>query len=317
MSPLLRRAASAARDLLLEQAAARWKTTADQLTASDGKITNPASAATLTYAELAEGKTLAHDMPDTDPITPPTEWTVAGKSAAKIDALAVVTGAHQYTPDLRPANLLHGKVLRPATFGAKLVSADLAPALAMPGVVAVRDGDFVAVAAPTERSAEKAIAAIHAEWKNTPQTNSKELYSYLKGNPDTEEERSKPHQAGSVAGGLLEAAHRLERTYTVAYIAHTPLEPRAAVADWKDEKLTVWRAGRIVRCSASSQRPRPRNRSRYRFRLRRQTYRRRGAGSRSPGARRKSPCENCLDARRRIHLVVFPPRRRDRNQRWN
>jgi len=240
MSPLLRRAASAARDLLLEQAATRWKTTADQLTASDGKITNPASAATLTYAELAEGKTLAHDMPDADPITPPTEWTVAGKSAAKMDALAFVTGAHQYTPDLRPANLLHGKVLRPATFGAKLVSADLAPALAMPGVVAVRDGDFVAVAAPTERSAEKAIAAIHAEWKNTPQTNSKELYSYLKGNPDAEEERSKPHQAGSVAGGLLEAAHRLERTYTVAYIAHTPLEPRASVADWKDEKLTVW-----------------------------------------------------------------------------
>jgi isoquinoline 1-oxidoreductase len=240
MSPQLRRAASAARDLLLEQAAARWKTTAVQLTASDGKISNPASAATLTYAELAEGKTLAHDMPDADPITPPTEWTVAGKSATKIDALAFVTGAHQYTPDLRPANLLHGKVLRPATFGAKLVSADLAPALAMPGVVVVRDGDFVAVAAPTERSAEKAVAAIHTEWKNTPQTSSKDLYSYLKGNPDAEEERSKPQQAGSVAGGLREAAHRLARTYTVAYIAHTPLEPRAALADWKDGKLTVW-----------------------------------------------------------------------------
>ena len=24
------------------------------------------------------------------------------------------------------------------------------------------------------------------------------------------------------------------------YIAHAPLEPRAAVAEWKDGKLTVW-----------------------------------------------------------------------------
>ena len=40
--------------------------------------------------------------------------------------------------------------------------------------------------------------------------------------------------------GLARAAHRLEATYTVAYIAHAPLEPRAAVAEWKDGKLSVW-----------------------------------------------------------------------------
>jgi isoquinoline 1-oxidoreductase len=33
---------------------------------------------------------------------------------------------------------------------------------------------------------------------------------------------------------------RLEQTYTVAYIAHAPLEPRAAVAQWENRKLTVW-----------------------------------------------------------------------------
>src|SRR5262249_51832248 len=32
----------------------------------------------------------------------------------------------------------------------------------------------------------------------------------------------------------------LKGTYTIAYIAHVPLEPRAAVAEWKDGKLTVW-----------------------------------------------------------------------------
>jgi isoquinoline 1-oxidoreductase len=156
-----------------------------------------------------------------------------------LDARTFVTGQHQYTPDLRPANLLHGKVLRPSAFGAKLVSADLSAAQAMPGVVVVRDGDFIAAAAPSERAAEKALAAIRAEWKSTPQTNSKEIYSYLKENPDTEE-NSKPHQTGSVSDGLAGAAHHLGQTYTVAYIAHTPLEPRAAVAEWKYGNLTVW-----------------------------------------------------------------------------
>jgi isoquinoline 1-oxidoreductase len=118
MSPQLRRAASAARDLLLAQAATEWNISAEKLKAADGKITNPATGEALTYAQLAQGKTLAHDMPDADPITPPTEWTVAGKSAPKIDARALVTGQHQYTPDLRPPNLLHAKVLRPESFGA-------------------------------------------------------------------------------------------------------------------------------------------------------------------------------------------------------
>src|SRR6266403_421824 len=188
MSPQLRRVASAARDLLVEQASALWNTTADKLLANDGNITNPASGATLTYAQLAHGKTLAREIPDSDPVTPPDQWTIAGKPVPKVHARAFVTGQHQYTPDLRPADLLHGKVLRPALFGATLVSADLATAKAMPGVVVVRDENFVAVAAPTERAAEKAIAAIHAEWKSMPQISGNQLYSYLKTNAVTDGE---------------------------------------------------------------------------------------------------------------------------------
>ncbi|HSK64385.1 MAG TPA: molybdopterin cofactor-binding domain-containing protein, partial [Pyrinomonadaceae bacterium] len=45
---------------------------------------------------------------------------------------------------------------------------------------------------------------------------------------------------GSIAEGLAAADQTLEQTYTVAYIAHAPLEPRAAVAEFVDNKLTVW-----------------------------------------------------------------------------
>jgi nicotinate dehydrogenase subunit B len=240
MSPQLRRVASAARDLLLEQAATEWKTTADKLVASDAKITNPASGAALSYARLAQGKALAREIPDADPVTPPEQWTIAGKPAAKVDARAFVTGQHQYTTDLRPAGLLYGRVLRPASFGATLASADLAGAQAMPDVVVVRDEDFVAVAAPSERAAEIALAAIRTEWRASPQPSSKDLYSFLKKNVETAGEQQQPHEKGSVANGLAAATQRLEQTYNVAYIAHAPLEPRAAVAEWKDGKLTVW-----------------------------------------------------------------------------
>ncbi|NUQ00280.1 MAG: molybdopterin-dependent oxidoreductase, partial [Armatimonadetes bacterium] len=45
---------------------------------------------------------------------------------------------------------------------------------------------------------------------------------------------------GSMEKGLAEADHKLQATYTIAYIAHVPLEPRAAVAQWENGKLTVW-----------------------------------------------------------------------------
>jgi nicotinate dehydrogenase subunit B len=239
MAPQLRRVASAARDLLLQTAAKEWNTAPEKLLAVNAKITDPASGRNATYADLARGKTLAQRIPDEDPMTPPSAWTIAGKSLPKVDGRAFVTGRHQYTSDLRPAGLLHGKVLRAPSFGATLTSCDLSAAQKLPAAVTVHDGDFVGAAAPSENEADEAIAAIRAEWKETPQPSSSELFSYLKQNVDTTD-RGSVTQSGSIAEGLARATHHLNSSYTVAYIAHAPLEPRAAVAEWKDGKLTVW-----------------------------------------------------------------------------
>jgi isoquinoline 1-oxidoreductase len=157
-----------------------------------------------------------------------------------VDGRAFVTGKHQYTPDMRPEGMLHGKVLRPPSFGATITSCDDAAAKAMTGVVVVRDGDFVGVAAPSEHGAQRALDAIHAQWKEVPQISSKEIFSYLKQNATAKSDDRHHGQKGSVEEGLASAAHRLDATYNVAYIAHAPLEPRAAVAQWADGKLTVW-----------------------------------------------------------------------------
>jgi nicotinate dehydrogenase subunit B len=240
ITPQLRRVANAARDLLVAAAAKEWSVAPEGLVAADAKVTDPASGRSLRYADLARGKTLAQNLPAEDPVTPATQWTIAGKAIPKVDARAFVTGRHQYTPDLRPDGLLYGKILRPPSFGATLVSCDDAAAKAMPGVVAVRDGDFVGAAAPSAHEAQSALDAIRAQWKEVPQISSKELFAYLKQNAAPNSGDRFRKQKGSVEEALSGAAHRVDATYTIAYIAHAPLEPRAAVAQWADGKLTVW-----------------------------------------------------------------------------
>ena len=241
MSPQLRRVAAAARDLLVEVAAKEWNVAPEHLKAADAKVTDTASGRrSASYAELARGKTLAQNLPAEDPVTPPAEWTIAGKPMPKVDGRDFVTGKHQYTPDLRPKGMLYGKVLRAPSFGATLTNYDDSDAKAMNGVVVVRDGDFVGAAAPTEHEARNALAAICAQWKETPQISNRELFAYIKKNATTKSEDRAHKEKGSVEEGLAKAAHRLDATYTVQFIAHAPLEPRAAVAEWTDSKVTVW-----------------------------------------------------------------------------
>jgi nicotinate dehydrogenase subunit B len=244
MGPQLRRVSAAARDLLVGIAAKEWNVPAEGLKAANAKVSDPASGRTASYAQLAHGKALAQSLPGEDPVTPPPEWTVAGKDAPKAEGRAFVTGKHQYASDLRPSGGYIGKVLRPPAFGATLSSLDDTAAKALPETVVVRDGNFVGVAAPSEHQAQRSLAALRAQW-NEPSTaasqiSNRELFTYLKQNASEKHDERGRKQAGFIEEGLASAAHRLNATYTVAYIAHAPLEPRAAVAEWKDGKLTVW-----------------------------------------------------------------------------
>lgn len=244
MNPQLRRASAAALDVLKDLAADAWKIGASRrasLAAADGKITDPSTGRTVAYADLVKGKQLAQVIPGPDPLIPAAEWKVMGKPLPKVDGRDFVTGRHQYPSDVKRTGMLYGKVLRPASFGATLTSFEAHEAEVMPGVIVARDGDFAGVAAPSVEAAGRALAAIRAEWKSTPQPSSRELFDYLKKNAAQEDgERRSGRESGSIEAGLAAAAHRLEATYTVAYIAHTPLEPRAAVAEWEGDKLTVW-----------------------------------------------------------------------------
>ncbi|MDQ6705074.1 MAG: molybdopterin-dependent oxidoreductase [Acidobacteriota bacterium] len=233
MAPQLRRVAAAARELLLDLAAVQWKADRSKLKIENGKVRDPLKGTTAGFGELTKGNNLVKTI-DGQAIAKP-----HSESFPKVDARAMVTGAHRFTSDFRRLGILHGKVLRAPAVNSTLVSVDTKSAGQMTGVQVVRDGDFVGVCGPDPQSLSRALASIKAEWKTEPQPSSQQLFAYLKANPDSDRE-SRPSVRGAIEEGLSQADHKLEASYTVAYIAHVPLEPRAAVAEWESGKLTVW-----------------------------------------------------------------------------
>jgi isoquinoline 1-oxidoreductase len=243
MAPQLRKAAAAARERLVDLGAAHWSADRAAIVASSGKLIDRSTGKSVGFGDLTQGRKLMEVIGDDTATTPAAKWTVAGQLVSKRDGLDFVTGQHKYASDVKRERMLHGKVLRAPAYNATLSSVDTSRADAMPGVVVVHDGSFVGVAAPDEATAARALAAIQAEWKRGEGTAEKDLFASFQAVLD--QARRSPGESGrgargSIADGMAEADVRAEQTYTIAYIAHAPLEPRAAVAEWQDKTLTVW-----------------------------------------------------------------------------
>ncbi len=238
-APILRKAAATLREILLDLAAEKWKADRSELETQDGKILNRKSRESLSFGQLTEGREILKIIRDDITTISPSAWKIAGTSVPKVDGRSFVTGKHRYSSDMKLPGMLYGKVLRPSAFGAELVSMDSREAETIPGVTVVRDGDFIGLTAPDEYTAIDALRKIKAEWKTSPQPSEKTLFDDLKKNASTRG-RNDAFQAGSIEDGMARATQRLAQTYTIAYIAHAPLEPRAALAHWQDGKLTVW-----------------------------------------------------------------------------
>ena len=239
MGPQLRTMAVAAREMLLALAAQNWHAEAATLVAADGKVSNPKTGQSRSYGELTHGQKLVKVV-DSDPVfTPASEWKIAGQAIPKADGSEFVTGRHPYPSDMTRPGMLYGKILRPSGFNAVLESLDDSAAKTYADVQIVRDGNFVGVAAADLWSADRALAVLKAKWKVPPQISDRTLFSYIKANAD-QGNSEPPDVMGSVAGALAAAEVKVSQSYTVAYIQHAPLEPRAALAVWQGDELTVW-----------------------------------------------------------------------------
>jgi isoquinoline 1-oxidoreductase len=242
MGVQLRKAAAAAKQALVELAAKKWNTQPNTLKTEQGMVVNKTTNQKMSYGEIAKGEKLVMTISDTLPMTSPKDWKVSGKSIPKVDQVNFITGKHMFVSDMKLPGMLYGKVLRQPSYGAKLITADISKAKNIPGVIVVKDGEFIGVAAPDMKTASQALLAINAKWEEKKDHPSNEnIFEYLKKNSTRATDgRNAGSTTGDIDKGLAEADFKHSTTYNIHYIAHVPLEPRAAVAQWADGKLSVW-----------------------------------------------------------------------------
>ncbi len=247
--PAVRRGTAAAREILIGLAAQRWGVEKAALKAENGAVMDAANNRKLTYAELAASANLDEAFQQAVPrdvtVTAVEDWQVTGVSTPRPNGRDIVTGAHRFPSDIVRPNMLYGKVLRPPSYRAVLEKIDLSAAGKLPGVVVVRDRNFVGCAAPTSFQANQAVEALAktVSWKEKAQPSHKQLYALLKEKAATREAGQRgfrEDESGSVDEGRAAAAKSLEASYEIAYVQHAPMEPRAAMAEWNDGSLTVW-----------------------------------------------------------------------------
>ncbi|HEY3147870.1 MAG TPA: molybdopterin cofactor-binding domain-containing protein, partial [Dongiaceae bacterium] len=240
--PMIRSDCAAARHVLIALAARQWNLTADGVTLRDGVAIDVSGRRKLTYGDLASSDDLFKGpIPPNVLVSPVSDWKVMGIPTPRPNAHDLVNGAYRYPSAIARPGMLHGKVLRAPAYGAKLRSVDVSAAKSMSGVVVIQDGDFVGVAAPTTHQAKKAVESIAktAQWDRAPHHSSQDLPKYLRENT----------RGGMPANPFIDdvrsAAKTLKASYDVAYAQHAPMEPRAAVAEWNDGRVTVWTASQV------------------------------------------------------------------------
>ncbi len=233
-------AAAAARELLIELGSQRLALPRGDLELRAGELRG--SGRTIRYGELVRGQRRLASASPGAPRTPPRAWRHAGHPAQRATGRVLVSGEHRYPSDLSRPGMLHGVVLRAPAYGAKLQAVNLAPAAAMDGVTVVHEDELVAVAGPDLATATRALAAIESDWSDSPQPSEAELAAYLRAHPVEVLgwQGASSHAEGDVEAALTSADARLQATYASPYIAHVALETRVALAEWQQERLTVW-----------------------------------------------------------------------------
>jgi CO/xanthine dehydrogenase Mo-binding subunit len=230
----VRFACAEAREILLGAAATKLGVPAAGLKVTDGTIND-----SLTYWALAGEIDLKREATGKAKTKAATDYKWVGKSVPRRDIPKKFTGGAAYVQDVRLPGMLFGRVVRPPSPGASLTSVNLASVGRMPGVVvAVRDGDFLAVAAEREEQAIKAREALKksARWKETVALppSAPLLYDYMVGLGTPGQTMHEKGSVGPASGKSLQAR------YTRPFQAHGSIGPSCAVAQWDGGKLHVW-----------------------------------------------------------------------------
>jgi CO/xanthine dehydrogenase Mo-binding subunit len=201
------------------------------------------SGSRLLYGDLVASISWHVQAQPVSQLKDPGRFSVMNHPVPRVDIPAKVSGGAAYVQDMRLPGMLHARVVRPPSYGAKLLDADIKDVESMPGVMkVVRNGSFLAVVTQREFQAVKAmqVLARSARWSESATLPvESDLRPLLLGLP-SRDEVIVDTLASSHSQAPADGSVKLEVTYSRPYIAHGSIGPSCAVAKFTDGALTVW-----------------------------------------------------------------------------
>jgi len=236
-------AAAQVRQILIGEAARRFGVPAEQLKTQSAAVIAP-DGRRFGYGELVSAELIHVAAAPQSPLQAPADYKIMGQPVRRIDIPAKVTGGAAYVQDLRLEGMVHGRTVRPPSYGATLIDVDSAAVGKMPGVLKiVRDGSFLGVIAEREFQAIEAMRALAAgaRWQETAQLpDAEKLPALLTSLPARDIKVLDRPGSGAGANTNNGSAKTLSATYTRPYVAHGSIGPSCAVALFQGDGLTVW-----------------------------------------------------------------------------
>jgi len=249
----LRECGAAARLMLIQAAAEQWKVAVSECSTEMHTVVHKASGRRVGYGELASAAARL-PVPKTEQLKlkNPSEWRYIGKGMTSIDLEDLCSGRAMYGMDARLDGMVYASIEHPPVFGGKIQNVDDQEALKVAGVhQTVRIEPFkppcafqplggVAVIADNTWSAFQGRKKLKITWDNGP-NESYDSVEYKKQLRDTAHKPGKLiRSVGDSNQEFPEGNNVVEADYYVPLLAHTPMEPMVALAEFKNGKLNAW-----------------------------------------------------------------------------
>jgi len=252
----MRQVGASAREMLLQAAANHWQLPVSELATDNGFVLHDGSRRRLSYGELAEAAA-ALPVPEDPTVKSAADFKLVGQSVKDVDLDKMVTGAQDYSLDLKLPDMLYAVVKRSPYSDGQPASYEDAGALQVKGVVGVEDlrndrhggrialpnsPNFVsgvAVLAENTWAAMDGARRLTVEWESPdPLPDSSRLMSEFEKALDSEAETIRDD--GDTVMSVANASARINSIYRVPFLAHVPMEPMNCTVDASSHDIIVW-----------------------------------------------------------------------------
>jgi len=250
-----RQGGATARMMLESAAASKWGVPASECQAKNHEIVHAASGRKLGFGELVAAAQ-QQPVPKKEELKfkSPADYRYIGKDMPIVDLDKLVTGQRAFGMDAKVAGMVYASIEHPPVLGGKVVKVDDSEALKVIGVSKTLEIEGykppnymfnplggVAVIADNTWAAFQGRKKLKIDWDLAGPHATYDSVAYKKELQETARKPCKPErQTGDVDAAFAKATKIIEAEYYVPHLAHAPMEPPVAVADFKDGKVTLW-----------------------------------------------------------------------------